>query len=470
VETVISNLEKEGVKAKNLNTSHAFHSPLMDPILDEFEKVASSVSVSPPTINMVLNRSGEMASNSTAVSPSYWRDHLRNAVQFKASVETLTKAGYKVFLEVGPNPVLLGMARRFVETGTWIPSLRNGQEDCLLINQAMGSLHCNGSGLNWDKVDPDFAYRRPMSLPTYPFQRAYYWADLPEGSAGQASSGTVPLNSGVITPILGVHLPSPMHEEVFITTFNTVNLGFLKDHVLHHVVVVPGAAYISMVLSAMVEMHGLSNGPIKLEDLVFPEAMVLPDHEVGRKVQLIFTSGDDEAEWSLHSMVPADKDDQDAEEQWTMHASGGSVASARNEAPGPYLPKGYLDEVKPRCPETLSKKIFYARMWEREYHLGPAFQWVGDVQYNGGSKEAWSQFRAPKNASETDQFELFPGLIDSCFQLVAATFLTMSEVLRTFRSRWRAFITIRLYCLGRFCLDTLRSALAQMMGSCSTLM
>ena len=191
-------------------------------------------------------------------------------------------------------------------------------------------------------------------------------------ATGGGASRQPGFNSGVISPILGVHMPSPVEEELFVTEFSTSNLVFLGDHVLHYVVVVPGAAYISMTLSAMVEMHGHSR-PIKLEQVQFPQAMVLPRAETGRAVQLVFESGDDESGFGLHSLQETDPDDpDDDDEEWTMHIEG--IANcAPTDAPPPRLPggfEGYMAPVRATCTEDLSKKVFYERMWEREYHLG----------------------------------------------------------------------------------------------------
>ena len=138
----------------------------------------------------------------------------------------------ELFVEVGPNPVLSGMARRFIDddgSTLWLPSARKGQDETRLVANSLGALHTRGVKLDWTKVDRDSAHRRPLSCPTYPFQRAAYWVDIEQGAGpgGVAGGGSDILNTGMITPILGVHLPSPLEEEVFITSFNTVNLGFL---------------------------------------------------------------------------------------------------------------------------------------------------------------------------------------------------------------------------------------------------
>jgi hypothetical protein len=134
-------------------------------------------------------------------------------------------------------------------------------------------------------------------------------------------------------------------------------------------------------------------------------------------VETEFSSGDVEAEFRLFSSASVE----DGQETWAMHTNGTVKYNPQGgDVPPSVMPASYMKEVMERCPKTMDQKTFYQRMWDREYHLGKHFQWVGDVQY--GDREGYSLFRAPMDAYETEGFEIFPGLIDAAFQLVAATF------------------------------------------------
>jgi acyl transferase domain-containing protein/SAM-dependent methyltransferase len=179
VEAILKELSREGIKSKDLLVSHAFHSPLMDPILDEFENVALEVAYSEPTMAFVSNVTGELGEARLIGRAGYWRRHARESVQFAASVKTLQEQGVKIFLEVGPNPVLLGMARRCLPEGEqlWLPSLRAGHGDWLQMLESLQALYVKGADIDWAGFDRDYPRRR-VSWPTYRFQRQRYWLDL----------------------------------------------------------------------------------------------------------------------------------------------------------------------------------------------------------------------------------------------------------------------------------------------------
>jgi acyl transferase domain-containing protein len=107
---------------------------------------------------------------------AYWRDHVRRPVRFNASVQGLVEQGYRVFVEVGPHPVLLGMAAGCVpqEKGIWLPSLRRGRADWQQILESLSGLYLEGAEVDWQGFDRDYP-RRKTSLPAYPFQRKCYW-------------------------------------------------------------------------------------------------------------------------------------------------------------------------------------------------------------------------------------------------------------------------------------------------------
>src|SRR5919106_698106 len=111
VEAVVRTLEAEGVVTRQLAVSHAFHSPLIDPMLDEFERVAGEIPHSAPRIGLVSNVTGRLHEGDPGGWPSYWRRHVREPVRFSAMVETLHARGYRILVEIGPTPVLSDLAR-----------------------------------------------------------------------------------------------------------------------------------------------------------------------------------------------------------------------------------------------------------------------------------------------------------------------------------------------------------------------
>ncbi len=185
VQTICNTLELAGITTKKLQTSHAFHSPLMEPILAEFYEVAATVTYAAPQINLISNVTGERLTSETNF-PEYWCRNLRSGVRFADGLNTLYTSGYQVFVEIGPKPTLLGMARHCLpeNEGVRLPSLRQGQVDWQQMLQSLGELYVRGASVDWSNFEQGYVHRR-IVLPTYPFQRERYWVEKNESERQQ---------------------------------------------------------------------------------------------------------------------------------------------------------------------------------------------------------------------------------------------------------------------------------------------
>lgn len=175
IEIITKTLRAQGITTKKLQVSHAFHSPLMEPMLGEFEQVAKSITYSSPKISLISNLSGQPITDEMA-TPEYWCHHVRQPVRFADSMESLYQRGYKVFVEIGPKPILMGMGRHCLPEaeGVWLPSLRPGREDWQQLLDSLAALYVSGATVDWNSFDRDYA-RRQVVIPNYPFQRQRYW-------------------------------------------------------------------------------------------------------------------------------------------------------------------------------------------------------------------------------------------------------------------------------------------------------
>ncbi|MGB6169812.1 MAG: SDR family NAD(P)-dependent oxidoreductase [Geitlerinemataceae cyanobacterium] len=180
IEAVCAILEPQGIKTKKLTVSHAFHSPLMEPMLAEFDRVARQIDYSPPALKLMSNVTGLVATDEVA-TPDYWCRHIRQAVRFAPSMKGLVRQKVEVFLEVGPKPILLGMGRQCLpqSEGLWLPSLRPPQEDWQQLLSSLAELYVQGIPVDWQGFDGDYSRVRE-NLPTYPFQRQRYWLEAPQ--------------------------------------------------------------------------------------------------------------------------------------------------------------------------------------------------------------------------------------------------------------------------------------------------
>ena len=188
IDQITSSLEQAEIKTKVLPVSHAFHSPLMEPMLTEFREIASQIHYSPPSLSIVSNVTGKNATDDIATA-EYWVEHIIQPVQFQASLQCLLEHDYDTFLEIGPKPTLLGMGRAIVESSTnpkakyqsislrWLPSLRPRKEDWQVLNQSLAMLWSQGMSIDWQQVYQGQPCQKLWGLPSYPFQRQRYWLD-----------------------------------------------------------------------------------------------------------------------------------------------------------------------------------------------------------------------------------------------------------------------------------------------------
>jgi len=186
INTIRTTLEVEGISIKSLNVSHAFHSPLMEPMLADFESIARKITFGTPKIDLISNLTGERAT-ADITTPEYWCRHIRQPVRFASSLETLYQLCCEVFVEIGPKPALLGMGRQCLpeNVGVWLPSLRQGEDDWQQLLQSLGELYVRGTPIDWSGFDRDYQRSRVI-LPTYPFQRQRYWFDSPVATTQNA--------------------------------------------------------------------------------------------------------------------------------------------------------------------------------------------------------------------------------------------------------------------------------------------
>lgn len=192
VDEVLKALEATGVAGKKLVVSHAFHSPLMEPMLDEFESAAARMQFDAPRIPVISNLTGRLVDASFRYDAAYWRDHVRQAVQFADGMNALSEAGVQVLLEVGPQPVLIGMGKKCVSKNglVWVPSLKKGQDEWSSVADGVAELYVRGARIDWKEFYRGAQPAR-LALPTYPFERKRHWLDVPRRHVSAGSSSIV---------------------------------------------------------------------------------------------------------------------------------------------------------------------------------------------------------------------------------------------------------------------------------------
>jgi acyl transferase domain-containing protein/SAM-dependent methyltransferase len=174
VQEVLRKLEAQGVKTRLLKVSNSFHSPLVEPVLEEFERAAARATYGAPEIPLFSSMRLNWVSGDRLLDAAYWRYNLRNTVRFHDAIGAVYEQGYRVFLEIGPSPILVTMGAQCVPQGNsvWLPSLRPDR-DWEQIMENAATLYVNGVNIDWNGFNRSHPARKVM-LPTYPWQHKQF--------------------------------------------------------------------------------------------------------------------------------------------------------------------------------------------------------------------------------------------------------------------------------------------------------
>ena len=191
-------LSAQGIACRLLHTSHAFHSEMMEPILAPFVEVVKKIKLNPPRLRFISNVTGDWITTEQATSPSYWGQHLRQAVRFSAGISHLLEEFSGVFLEVGPGRTLSTLTTQHLQSQAQqqvLSSLHHAKEtqsDVRFLLQTLGRLWLAGVEIDWSGF---YAHeqRHRLPLPTYPFERQRYWIEPPQPGG---NNGSTPLSLG----------------------------------------------------------------------------------------------------------------------------------------------------------------------------------------------------------------------------------------------------------------------------------
>nr|WP_322664020.1 beta-ketoacyl synthase N-terminal-like domain-containing protein [Dendronalium sp. ChiSLP03b]MDZ8207924.1 beta-ketoacyl synthase N-terminal-like domain-containing protein [Dendronalium sp. ChiSLP03b] len=402
VRAVVSKLEASGVETRRLKVSHAFHSPLMEPMLDDFERIAAEVTYSHPKIGLISNVTGQLAEGEIIASADYWCRHIRQPVRFSASMQTLHDQGCEIFVEIGPNTTLIGMGKQCLPQGVgmWLPSLKKGQQEWQVLLQSLCTLYAQGQEVDWVGFDRDYQRYR-LSLPTYPFERQRYWTKAVKRQPQEA----IAFLPEIAHPFLGKRLQSPLQQIQFESQFSIDSLPLVRDHQVYEIPLVNFVIYLEMVFAGVVEAFGTK--PSVLEDIFIFQALLLPE-KAARTVQLILSEDSGKVSFQIFSLA-------NEQTAWTLHAAG-KVAIAKTEISTFSRKCISLEKVQAQYEQEISRTEFYQIMAQRGIFLGPSCQtleriWVGNGRVLG-------EIQLPQTPELfNNQYHLPLESIDALFQI-----------------------------------------------------
>ncbi|MDB1086973.1 type I polyketide synthase [Streptomyces sp. ACA25] len=399
--------------AKLLDVDHAFHSPLMDRILDDFAGSIGELPAGHMSVPVVSTRLGREATLEELTSVTHWVRHVREPVRFFGAVECARTAGASVFLEVGPGSTLTSItgeafASAGVDDALVLSASRRNRGAVETLVGALARFHVRGGAVDWGALVGE---RRPVDLPTYAFQKRRYWLDF------LAEMGTTDVASAGLTaprhPLLGAAVDHPGNDEVVFTGLWSLRThACLADHSVHGAAVVPATAYLDLALWVGDFVGCAAIGELSLEvpltlpgtgDVHVRIAVGAPDETGHRPLDVYSRPGGDDRTVG----------------GWTRHATG-------NLAPGTASTAGRSDDARslavwpPAGAEQLGIEALYDTFADAGFDYGPAFRGLREVWQRGADLFATATLPTTADVPAGGEFALHPALIDSVLHAVVA--------------------------------------------------
>ncbi len=414
VHALADQLELAGMNVRRLKASPAYHSPLVEPALDDLEAAFSSLAISAPEIALVSNLTGAPIEPDASLDGAYWRQHARQPVAFRAGVESLAAMGVDAVIELGPHSVLGPLVSlNWPDAGLSVPvpvvlqSVRRPSWDGSEPERAAAYVYAVASayeaGLPVD-LAALFAgeERRKISVPGYAFQRRRYWV-----------TPTQRRRLGDAHPLLGTKHESPRGEVMYETEMFPSDPQWLKDHMVYGRIVMPGAVYGAM--GATVQLADGGGAPV-VEELQLHSPLVYPEYKVegetpeaGRRMQVIVDAGKagQPRHFEVYSKGLSD-------EGWTLHAEGLlSTVSGRPLGNDRVTLEALTSGFQPQ-----DIAAYYRSKIATGIEFGPSFRTVESLWCQG--LEAVGEI-ALQGSAEGASDGINPLLLDGCFQVLSAT-------------------------------------------------
>ena len=417
LEAVLARFEAEEVKVVRLRRSPAYHSALIEPVLDELEAAAAEIFPGPPPLSVPLisNVSGKPMGEESRMDAAYWRRHARAPVAFRDCVETLAELEVDTVVEIGPHAVLGP-----VVSMNWPASAPAGEPLVLSSLQRppkdadQSSADSSGGFTGavagaWEAgLAVDFSglfggeARSRIKLPGYPFQRVHHWVRV---SKRQRKSDDHPL--------LGSRHETALGQLTFETDLHPSEPAWLQDHRVFGALIAPGALYGAMAACASNDEDSL---PVLVEDLQLHNPLVFTNKEGDgeesgwRKLQVLLEAPGDDPERRVQILSKGESD-----EEWALHAEGSvlpEAVGAPPEAAARLDPEALKSAMSP-----VDVADYYRSKREFGIDLGASFRTLKAVWARPG--EALGEIGFPAEREPHTQ-DVHPLLLDGCFQVVGA--------------------------------------------------
>ncbi|MGV9820721.1 SDR family NAD(P)-dependent oxidoreductase, partial [Nocardia xishanensis] len=387
---------EQGWRTHRLRVSHAFHSALMEPMLDEFATAIAGLAFARPNLSLVSTVTGAQIADEMS-DPSYWVGQVRDTVRFADAVAAMAGSGVSRFAEVGPDAVLTPMIAQTLGDVTTVAVSRRGHADASTVASAVAGLFVSGAEVDWAGFYAGTGARR-IDLPTYAFQHERFWLDakqmLAQSWLGAELGGVTSAGLDAVDhPLLGAGVPHPESGGMSFTgRWSLDSVEWLADHSVHGVVLLPGTGFVELASY----VGGLLGCEV-VDELVLHTALTVPAE--GSVAVQVVVAGADEAgrrRLTVHSR-------QAAEGPWSLHAEGVL-------APGEVAADFDLTSWPPVGAQPLPVDSAYDELLELGYGYGPYFQGLQAAWRRGDEVFAEVALPDPRAAAG---FGIHPALFDS---------------------------------------------------------
>ncbi|MFI6039931.1 SDR family NAD(P)-dependent oxidoreductase, partial [Streptomyces sp. NPDC051315] len=401
VDEVCAHFAGLGRRTTRLRVSHAFHSPLMDPVLDDFRAVATGLSYAEPRLPVVSTLTGSAAEPGLLTDPEYWVRHVRQPVRFHDALLRLRDLGARRFLEVGPDSRLTALAEAALaeteshgtQEAVFTAAVLRDQPEPRRLLTAVATLFAHGGEPDWAALLPG---ARPVALPTYAFQRQRYWLPTVPAGTEAALGGADPVGH----PLLDAEITRAGSDELLFTgRLSTRIQPWLADHAVLGQVILPATGYLDLAVHV-----GDRAGCGHLSELTLLSPLVVPERGTV-PVQVTVDAPDEEGRrpfgiWSR----PAD-----GEADWQLHARGVLAPQA------PARPADDLAAWPPPGAAVVSDEDPYAAFAAAGFAYGPGFRGLRTVWQRGD--EIFAEVELPEPYKEdAARYGLHPALLDAAVQ------------------------------------------------------
>ena len=395
----------DGRRTSRLRVSHAFHSPLMDPMLKEFARTAETLNYAPPRLPLVSLVSGRLATAEELCGPEHWVRHVRESVRFDAGIRALEEQGVGRYVEIGPDSRLAAMVGDCAGPDTRplsVPTARRRGTEPAALMKALATLHTDGLAVDWEAVLSD-RRAQPVELPTYAFRHRRYWQVTPRPGNSWTGAGRGTVRHRLLDSAMRV---AGTGELVLTGRTSLRAHPWLADHVIAGTVLMPGTALLDLAVCA-----GAEAGCARLDELTLETPMEVAADDV--LALQVMVSGPDEA--GRRTLAVYGRRDTDGDEPWTRHARGVVTAPA-----GPTPKRPGTDVWPPEGSRALDVPHLYERLEAAGHSYGPCFRGLKAAWSRG--EEVFAELTLPEPLGvEADERTPHPAALDAALHILGLT-------------------------------------------------